>query len=230
MCNLFAKKKKKSDYDNLKEFGFQISKKEYNHAIKKVDSFFSNELLSNEDKRLYLKSLIKIVKMDLQQEHLAWFLYGDRDRGGGYSTYYFPLTCKDNNGNTINIRSLNKTKQIDLKKECVLVRPWENNRLLKHIKRKSDFEYDDLNHMGDYYRGLDITVIYNGLHSITDCILNRDKGSIIVDELLCDELFDYISTDGEYWYNSYDNSVISIVIDFRIAILFELNKKLIQLK
>lgn len=230
MYKLFEKKKKKTDYDYLKELGFQISKKEYEHAIKRVDSFFNSKLSSNEDKRLYLESLIKIVKMDLQQEHLAWFLYGNRDKAGGYSTFYFPTECKDNNGNNINIRSSTQKKQLDLKKECVLVRPWEDSRLLGHIKRESDFKYDDMNHKGNYYRGLDITVIYNGLHSITDCILNRDKGSIIVDELYCDEFFDFIYTDGEYWYNSYDNSVISVVIDFRIAILFEFNKRLIQLK
>lgn len=85
------------------------------------------------------------------------------------------------------------------------------------------FKYMEDNHMGKYYEIVDITYIYNGIHSISSGIeLNKDSDITVKEVVNVSELFPHIYTDGVEWINSHNNKPIYKVIDFRIAILFEL--------
>ncbi|WP_394899152.1 DUF6710 family protein [Clostridium paraputrificum] len=90
---------------------------------------------------------------------------------------------------------------------------------------KLDFEYDSINHIGIYYTFVDICYVYNGIHSTSSGIELKKEGNISVKDVVkIEELFDYVYTDGEKWYDINLGEEIDIVIDCRLAILYEVAK------
>lgn len=214
----------------LEKIGIRNQQFEYDIAIKTWQKIYTDSSLTKGDKISLLQSIILSIKLALKYDYLASAIYSRKDLIGGLRCELIPEYFIDDKGNKQSVIYKEMKKEVFLEKDIVLVRPWNYKRYLKHKNRTTPFKYDKLNHKGKYYSRMDITLIYQGLHSITDGMLNRKEGELLVDIVNTDPIFKFVYTDGAYWYNEYDDSVISIVLDFRIAVLFKYIKELEKLK
>ncbi|OZV13653.1 hypothetical protein CIW83_02965 [Tissierella sp. P1] len=180
---------------------------------------------TNYDKILILDYMINVIKLDLQYDLLTTILYSEeyfsKQVGLAFPIYYY-----DEQGNQFETYPDDgERRKVDLSKDCVLVLSWNRNRLRNSIKNiyKNKFEYHSSNHLAYYFTRIDVCYAYNGTHSISSGVGHK-KGFIEAVECDVSKLFDHVYSDGISWYNIHNNSELTIISDFRIAILYELAK------
>ncbi len=215
--------------NSLKKNGYQIFKKEFDYAIKRVDEIIENNNFTISEKISLLENIIKMIKLDLQYETLVSAFYYKKYKNP-FLYFYLPESYKDENGDIKEINSIIQGQYIDLEKDCVLVSPCIIKKMLNALKIKDKFSYSPTNHLSKYYDVLDICVVYNGIHSISNFILKKESGYIKSNLYETKILLNHIYTDGIYWYNKFDSSIIDLVIDFRIAIIFTIIQKINNLQ
>lgn len=114
----------------------------------------------------------------------------------------------------------------------MIVMTWRHESILgaAYWLKDEDFEFQESNHFGYYFKGLDLCIMYNGLHSVAYSTYDKKIGYLNVQAFDVSVLFESIYTDGEYWYDrktkqrlrdSYDREYPP-VCDTRFAILFAL--------
>ena len=177
------------------------------------------------DQIIILNYMLDVVRNDLKYDLLTTILYSSeyftKEISLPFPSYYY-----DEQGNEVETDSnYGQEKDVDLSENCVLVLPWNRDRLRNSIKNiyKNEFKYHSSNHLAYYYTHVDICYAYNGLHSISSGIGHK-KGFIKASERDVSRLFNHVHTDGLYWFNAHNNEKIGEVFDFRIAILYELAK------
>lgn len=109
--------------------------------------------------------------------------------------------------------------------------PAEPLKLAKTWRRskKEAFIFDKINHYSKTYSEINFSVISNGRHSSTQGII--DRLGIIESELIDFNLvLKYFDTDGQYWINKVDKSKVTLVLDFRAALIFKIFKYVQSLK
>lgn len=183
------------------------------------------KMTSDDDKIIYLETLIKMMKRYFIYEMMTKKIfyeptpYADR-------SIFLPIKYKNINGDTVYLSiDEGNRKTVDLQKDFVFTTHWNPVRLINSVKRKEKFKYYEMNHFGYYYKGIDITCVDNGTHSVTDGILNRDNASIEVKIYCCDEILESIYTDGVNWYNKFDDTIIEEIFSYKFAFLFTLIQK-----
>lgn len=195
---------------------------EFNYAMNFAKTSILEE--NQENRLLMLDFMLDVVKRDLIHDLLANILYDD--------SYFkeqirlpFPAVCYDQTGKKIDTLSVTKNKEVDLSKDYILVLPSKRSKLKNILKtvNASGFKYQENNHYAFYYNYIDLCYVYNGLHSITAGIYHK-QGFIKAQECNLPDFFDHFYTDGLNWYNSYTNSIIGDVWDFRLSIIFEVAK------
>lgn len=178
------------------------------------------------DQVIILDYILNIVREDLKTDLLATILYS-QEHLKKRIYFPFPINYYDEKGREYTLDSdENINRKVDLATDCVLVLSWNRNRLRNSVKNifKNDFKYDKLNHLAYYFTHIDICYAYNGTHSISSGIGHK-KGHIEAVECDIGKLFDHAYTDGVKWYNSHNNTELESVVDFRIAILYEVARK-----
>lgn len=191
---------------------------------------FVNETLEKEynlnDQVTILDYILRVVKEDLKTDLLTTILYSEKYFKKRMN-YIFPINYYDENGRRFSLCvDESREQDVDLKNDCVLVLPWNRDRLRGTVKNisKNNFRYDALNHMCYYFTHVDIYHAYNGTHSISSGIVYR-KGTIKAQVCDIGKLFPHVYTDGIKWYNYHDNTELADVFDFRIAIIYEISKE-----
>lgn len=126
---------------------------------------------------------------------------------------------------------IKETCSVDLSKTPVIVNPWNKERTIKNVLNLKDKEFveDTHNHKAYFYKGLMIAVSNNGHHSINAGTYWK-KGSITADILDVTKAFTYVDTDGVVWLNKLTGEEIDKVADYRIAILYELQRMRFNMK
>lgn len=134
----------------------------------------------------------------------------------------FPNVYIDEKGNRHCICQKTKTA-VDLSTAKIYVRPWNNDRTKKSMKRlsKEDFTYYEDNHWSIFYTDINLCYVYNGNHSI-NAGRYFHKGTIFSRKYDLPEIYPYCMTDGLNWYNPFTNQVLSNVSDFRLAAVYTL--------
>lgn len=160
-------------------------------------------------------SIIKANLLNLQSKYLSVFYTKDIKYDFFFTKGLFPHQYKNENCDFVKLTF--KEEYIDLKKCCTLSRPVLMHKWANVLMREEEFKYDR-NHKTIYYSYSGIAIPYNGFHSITDGWLNRSN--CIVKCLSTDEkdLFEHIFTDGSFWYNKVDGSIIEQVKDVQLAV------------
>lgn len=105
------------------------------------------------------------------------------------------------------------------------------NRVVSKIK-KNNFKEDKNNHWSYYYKELDWLHVYNGKHSATLGSLH-DNSYVTAEIVSISSMFGKVFTNGGQWYitnNGSDMYLEDPVIDFRVALLFELSYRKYQLE
>lgn len=204
---------KKEEPQKLNDFNFAFSKVKF--ILK-----YANTL---DEKITILNSAIEIVKSDIKYSLLSDIIYKEfsRDLTG---VFLAPFKVITENGIMEN-HYTDELIEIDLSKDTVISVPWNAERFAKKIihLKNSDFIYHENNHFAYYFTDLDITYLYNGIHSGTVGALFK-KGFIKAEKVNIETIYPYIYYKGDYAYSSITHEKIFKIIDYRLALLFELGK------
>ena len=175
-----------------------------------------------QDNLCYLDFLIETIKRDIKSGSILNAVFGDGQMPTDAIT--IPLEYEDEQGNHVRIAT-GETMSLDFKNAFVLTDVWSSSRLYNALRdiRKSGFLYDRKDHFAYYYSGLDIFHVRSGNHH-AEAASYFKVGKMETEVYDVAKLFDHIETDGMDWYNSSSGKKIGTVIDFRVAILFELCK------
>ncbi|WP_316335396.1 DUF6710 family protein [Clostridium sp.] len=213
---------KKKILEKEKE-GNITGKHKFDNAISWAKDIIDNE--SKENAIIMLDYMMETIRNDLKYSFLTEIIYSPRFQTLNITRKTFiPEFYVDEKGNKVNVTN-RLNKKINLRNDTIIVVPYRRERKRNAIVylKNNIFKYMEDNHMGKYYELVDITYIYNGIHSISSGVeLGKDNDITVKEVVNIVELFPNIHTDGIEWINSHSNKSIYEVIDFRIAILFEL--------
>lgn len=214
---------KKEEIENKKGYlNSYIDGDKFKNALE-----WANEIVENEDKEntlVLLDYIMEMVRNDLKYSLLTEIIYSKRfDVLDITRKMFIPQIYTNQNGVNISVIS-KEVKEINLIKDTIISVPYRRERKQSAIVylRNNKFKYMEDNHMGNYYELVDVTYIYNGIHSISGGVELKKDGSIIVKDVVkVSELFEHIHTDGINWIKSHNNEIVDCVADYRIAILYE---------
>lgn len=209
------KKKEKVPVSNVSS-----AQSKFSHIISQTKSWFDwNEEPIHHI--MILDYVIQVLKIELQSILLSDILQS-------------PMQFDENHDfkNIIPIpsESIKQTdkKLIDFSKDIVWVLPWREQSMVNSIfsvyTRK--YKYIHSNVRAFYYKGLDVTVVWNGRHHASVGIVKRN-GIIEAQSVNVEPLFSTLTTDGAFWYDC--GKQIQEVLDYRIAAIYELSKMKIEL-
>lgn len=133
---------------------------------------------------------------------------------------FIPIGYEDENGKRCSILCDEK-HSVNLAEAHIYLCPWKKERIPNNLfrLREDSFRFDCDNHKSHYYTDIDLCHVYNGNHSIHIGVYLK-KGEIESEVCRTELLYSHCYTDGEYWYNSHTDEIISKVGDFRIAALY----------
>lgn len=213
---------------NIKENNIEIKSNVsygFNNALDFARNIIKDE--NREEKVELLNYILNTVKKDLQYSLLTELIYKKPHEPINLSrTIIFPSDVYDENGERVSIISYEDI-EISILDDTIILVPWNIKSKSNGIKylSKNDFKFFPCNHMGIYYNGLDLTYVYNGIHSISSSIVLNKKGKIKIKEVHnINKLYKHMYTDGLNWYSTHTKNKICEVLDFRIAIIYEVSK------
>jgi|GEM_PF-1720532 len=180
-----------------------------------------------EQKLVLLDFMIQVIKNDLTANSLATTFYDEHFFENHLSASFFPMFYYNQSGIKKSTYSLTKKgrRMVNLAEDCIFVTPWNTQKLQKTVTtlHHHNLEYLPETHFSTYYFPLGIWRIENGYHSISAGI-GYKKGEILSKEIDITNSFPHITTDGTYWYNTHTRGRLSRVLDFRIAVIYEMTK------
>jgi hypothetical protein len=196
---------------------------EFNHAVGFARDVIESEQ-SDKDKIIILDFMMDVIREDLKTDLLSHIFYNEAHFDEEFHCP-LPVFYLDAEGQECLIPKLGKTT-IDLSETCVLVLPWDRERIKNQVKNiyHNDFIYHPSNHKGYYFPYLGLCHVYNGRHSISAGIIHKKKGTFEVVAYDITAAFPHLHTDGCNWFNSHNNKKRYELTDFRIGILYELSK------
>lgn len=141
------------------------------------------------------------------------------------------IKVSDDNKDFSDICLKKDRKQIvDFSKDLVLSSPWNKERFRDSLfkigenRPRGMWQEDKMNHNSSYYYPLNLTIAYNGLHSISTGIIQS------YGKMECTQYYDlsliykYVWTDGKNYYRKNNNSVIEKVWNIEFAAIFEIGR------
>lgn len=213
-----------------------INKKKSLLKFKKVVEHSANIIIEN--KNISLESfehpiyrVIGIFAKSVQSKYLQYVLTTEEKNipHFNYINLFHPnySVIKENNIPYTIYDSVDYESKVsvDFNKEIVISFPWSIERFSSALKNlnRDNWEYDPLNHMAYYFEPFKIGVVYNGMHSSTIGIL-LNKGTIPAKVIDMSSLFEWIRTDGLYYYNLKTGKRLSKVASFEESVIFEIGR------
>ncbi len=184
-------------------------------------------------KRHPIFDVIKLIGLRLQSNYLSNLLYTDK-RLPDIDPWrvFFKFSEKVNDGKEV-YDFLEKIEQdfiVDLAKDLVLPWPWSFKRQIMSIARIGtgrswgEWDEDNLNHNLELWLPMRIGFVRGGNHSISSGVL-QGEGKLSAKSVYdVSKLYDYIYTDGAYFYRKIDNSIISETLSVEFAVIFEVGR------
>lgn len=205
----------------LKKKNIKSAFNDYQQTIQNIHSFL-NETQDTEEKIHILTVVSEMIKNDIKYSWLSDIIY--KEKAKEIRGFFLNFDYKDETGKIINTLTDEK-KTINLINDLVITIPYNHSRFIRGVNRLSKnkfINYTD-NHLGYYLKGLDVSYVYNGIHSVTGGILNK-KGTIELKVLDITKLYNHIYFDGYDVYSIHTKEKVYELCDFRLAILFEVSK------
>lgn len=174
--------------------------------------------------------LMDLIRNDLKYQSLCSMLY-QKEYKAVNLRFPFPVNYYNCKGEMLCLPESGEKKIIDFSKDICIVVPWNHKRLLSAIVHLSNdgFTFHDNSHMAYYFPYVDFTYIYNGTHSASVGVAKK-QGIMAAQVINIEPLFEAVFTDGENWFSTYNQSRLMTVTDFRIAVLFEMAKRIRKLQ
>lgn len=196
---------------------------EFNYVIESANQMLESVTTTQEKKEI-LEYFIELIKRDLEA-HLLTDLFRQN-----------PAFTSDNDFTNVIPRLEEsvipkETKVVDFSKDQVFVLPWEAMRLCNAITTVGNYGYKfiERNIRAYYYTYFDFTIVTNGRHhTAVGCV--KRKGNILAPVIDGVVLLKNIDTNGAQWFSSFDKQSLGKVVDYRIAILFQLTKQKYELE
>ncbi|MEZ0536010.1 DUF6710 family protein [Caldicellulosiruptoraceae bacterium PP1] len=197
------------------------AEREFSYAIEFVNNAIEGET-KIEDKIKMIDFIMDLIKEDIKTDLLTKIIYNPEANITRY--FPFPMCYYDKNNNAYRLHE-GEEIEIDLSNECVITYPYNREKYVKNIRTisKEPFIYKNNNHTAYYFSQVNICYIANGYHSIASGIM-CNKGKIKAKKIDITPLYDYVYTNGVYWYNTHTNNILTTLTDFRIGILYEIAK------
>lgn len=204
---------------------FCEAKQSYSEVINTARSWVRNK--SEQEQILILNYIVDILIEDICSSGTADVL---KKTASSPFIGCIPYLCKDENGNTVDIRTEEKT-EVELSNAKLYVCPWNKSKIIDSLIRlnQTAFIFDETNHMSDFYTDINLCHVYNGNHSIHIGSYLK-KGRIVSNVCRTELLYPHCSTDGLYWYNKHTGDRICNVTDFRLAAVFTVAQMRYELK
>ena len=178
---------------------------------------------STDLKDTLLDYYIYVITADLITACRCFYMCRDDDRPVWNTQEYFPLSfTAEGTERTIVTKD---HQEIDLKTVPVITSNWNRRRTASSIIRlsKEPFIEDKSNHRVVLYKGLGFAVAQSGNHSINAGSYYK-KGILGARIYDVSSAFQFVDTDGANWINAQSREVIIPVFDYRVAILYELQR------
>lgn len=213
-----------------KELKDAENRQQFNNAIEIAKHYINSKEYSKEEKINLLKYIADVVKRDMQSGYIVDLFY--HSNPNLYVHPFFPFGYHDEEGNYNElIPDEPKFKRISLKDNVVFTFPWDSKRMKNSLLNilKNKFTYFHYNHWAYYYEGLDVCEVYNGNHSIASGIY-KSEGYIEAKVVDIKPLFYHIKTDGVNFFNIHTGNAVEDILDFRVAILFQVSKMIYDLE
>lgn len=178
---------------------------------------------TDEERQTLLDYYIFVITSDLISSCRRFYFCRERSQSIWDGYEYFPLSFRIEELDHSIVTS--NYKEIDLSKVPIITSAWNNKRTAESlIKLKNiPFAKDPVNHYAKYYSGLGFAVSTQGHHSINAGAF-YEKG--VIDARIYDvkAAYPYIDTDGVNWVYKGSGDILDSVLDYRVAILYELQR------
>jgi hypothetical protein len=180
--------------------------------------------------------VIKLLGRKIQTDFLSNVLYWENDAPQTYidsSDVFFPAdTPLTKDGQYIHglKRKLQLIRQVHLGRDLVLPCPWRRSRFINCIatigegRLNGTWKQDETNHFVELWLPLGIAWVHGGNHSIATGII-QGVGEIPPETIYdISEVYNYVHTDGQYYFRNEDQSIISEVHSIEFATIFEIGR------
>lgn len=219
-----------SDDDKKKLFDNMIA------AVK--DTISQNEELEQSPLRHPIYDLIKMIGLRIQAKYLTNKLYDpshSRLPDITSDEAFFKEPIENRSYISSYLKKLpNESYSISLKDDLVLPWPWNYERLIGSLvsigedRHWGNWKMDVLNHNVELWLPMRIVFIIGGNHSITSGIV-QGIGTLEPNYVYdMSPIYNYVYTDGVYYYRKDDNSKIEKVNEVEFAVLFEVGRIMIE--
>jgi hypothetical protein len=180
--------------------------------------------------------LVRLIGRNLQTKYVTNLIYYE-DESELNSLYpeeiFFDLKeiiCPPNLSFYDLVSSVENKKDVHLNKDLVLPWPWKRERLINTISRIGkhrtwgEWKEDKLNHYIELWMPMGIAWVKGGNHSIATGIV-QGVGKVLPKSTFdISGLYEYVYTDGEYYYRKNSDSIICKVKNIEFAALFEIGR------
>lgn len=170
-----------------------------------------------------------MVKNDIAFELRNKILYEgtfiDLNQHGFDPCLRFPYYDKEGNLNCTFDHCIEDIR-IDFDRETTtFLLPWSQKKMERAILMSSNrkFQFDMNNHKAYYFYPFDFVYLYNGNHGIA-AFSAKKNGFLMAKTINFMPIFPHVKTNGTEWISVYTNEILGEIQDFRIAVLFELQK------
>jgi hypothetical protein len=180
--------------------------------------------------------VIRLIGKNIQTKYLSSLLYfqDETDLPSLFPEELFfeskdVLAFPDQTFSDLIIEQKN-SKEIYLNKDLVLPWSWKRGRLVSTIsnigykRRWGEWKQDKYNHHVELWLPLGIGWVYGGNHSIASGILQGSGSLIPYRTYDISPVYDFVYTDGKYYYRKADNTIICPVKNVEFASIFEIGR------
>lgn len=189
---------------------FSLDKSYPRLEFDKIIRSFEQEIDSigkTKEKRLRaIDAILSILKKDLMYSCISDKIYNNNLPLD--DVLNIPMRFKDKEGNERELYSHDGEIEIDLVRKCTLVKPQVMNKYLNNVINEftpdQEFKYER-NHNVHFFPTLDIAIVKNGYHSITNGLFYHKKVLVKAKKINDVPLIESVYSDGAYWYNYYDD-------------------------
>jgi hypothetical protein len=204
----------------------------YRSAIRLFDEYAQDAYYSVSDILRNIDFILDLVKRDLQSDYLTQLIYTGSDELQSLAYLDSEKIEFSRLGGLVGKEvDLQQTKIVNLAVDTVFVRAWNKVRLFRSVQEIGTecFDFACGNHKGIYYKHMNYGWIENGNHSITAAIQAK-AGEIILPLIDETPLFSILETDGAYWINSKTMRVLGETEDFRLALIYTLTRRRLEIE
>ena len=194
---MFWRKTSKNNKNNFPGWELIQNKMRYEYEKTEYMNFLNSINMQHITDPEYLEFTIDLLRKELRYSSAL-----EINRGNSIERFIYPFDKME--PVLLGYKSLREEIEVDIRKNNLISAPWNHRRYsdILHRMRREPFKYDKKNHNAIYYDGLNITCVYNGLHSLAVGVY-LGSGTIKATYYDVRNIFEFVdaNTDLSFTYN-----------------------------